>query len=163
VWGDEGSLGSGVVATGGFGVDLGGHFDVGLAVTRARHEREGVFSWRGDATVVSARLRYRFGAPATSARFFLGGGLGLMRSQGVLTEQVLPSLSAPGLVLRTEHPWSRRGRAWEAGLGVDLALSERVFLRPEAWLSVGRPADPRPPFTPGCLPRCSSPPSFHIF
>lgn len=135
VWGDEGSLGKGGVVGGGGGFAITGHLAVEGAVTASRHERAGFIAWEGEPRAVTARAVYRFGRSDSSARPFVAGGIGYFRYPGTVTETRFDSPGAPPHIVSRD--WLVSGRAFDAGGGVEVNLTPRLFLRPEFWLTLG--------------------------
>jgi len=146
---DEGSIGTGIDLGGGAGAWLGRSLALDLAIERMGHERQTAFlGWEGHALRVMGRARYHFRAPASRTRPFVGGGLGVMRSSGTVTERHVDTF-APGPGPRRD--WDSTGLAWEGGGGVEVTVGS-AFVRPEAYWTTGqldrgsRVGVPEPPY-----------------
>jgi len=149
---DEGSIGSGVDVGAGVGVRLGRSLALDLAIEQLSHDRPTDFlSWDGRALRVMGRARYSFRQPSASARPFVGGGLGVMRSSGTITERYRNPFDPRDGEVVDRREWDFTGLAWEGGGGVEIAIGS-AFVRPEAYWTVGeldrgaRFGVPEPPY-----------------
>jgi len=130
---DEGWLGCGLVLGGGGGVRVGTRLQFEGSVTTVPHEQVASITWEGRTTIATGRALYRFGAPASRARAFVGAGAGVGRYEGTRTDV---GFSVPGFPQRdtTVVPLDSTGLATEFGGGADISSGSRLFIRPEAWL-----------------------------
>ena len=153
-WDDEGGIGTGAEVGGTVGWLATDHLELLASVSTLAHDRPTPFlSWDGRVWMLSARVAYAPRARHARVRPFVAGGLGLMRSSGSITER---GSTGPFSRLRPEivdvRNWTYTGPLWEVGGGAELQFG-RMFVRPEAWWTVGmldrgaRIGVPEPPIT----------------
>lgn len=129
---DEGNLGGGFVGGGGVGIDLSRSVRLEVAVTTTHHEQIGSITWEGRPTVATGRMLWQFARTSSRVRAFAGGGLGFGHYSGTRTDTIYDSpLQPPRL---ETVAFTVNGLTAEGGGGVDIRLSARAFIRPEAWL-----------------------------
>jgi hypothetical protein len=129
---DEGNLGGGFVGGGGLGIDLSRSVRLEVAVTTTHHEQIGSITWEGRPTVATGRMLWHFARPSSRVRAFAGAGLGFGHYSGTRTDRVYDSPQQPPRMETVA--FTVNGLTAEGGGGVDIRLSARAFMRPEAWL-----------------------------
>jgi len=134
LWDDETHLGRGVALAGEVAVPVGDHARVGVEGGWFGHDRDSGYL-RADGSVASlmARASLLVGPHTWQARPFIGASAGVARSTGTLIT-ASPGFG-PGGAIPTEpdlrQPWTLTRAAWDVHLGVRVAASERLFVRPE--------------------------------
>jgi OprF membrane domain len=147
---DEGSLGKGLAFGGAIGGAIIDEVEAEFSVTRMHHQRSMAIGWEGDVTSYMGRVMYRSGGPASTARWFVGAGVGYYFYSGVISETIIPSLASSPSVDRFDY--SLHGLAYETGAGAQFGAGGHVFVRPELWVTIARGErtpggrTPEPPF-----------------
>jgi hypothetical protein len=127
---DEGWLGCGLVLGAGGGIRLGNHLQIEGVVSTVPHEQIASITWEGRATVATGRVLYRFGSRQSRVRWFAGAGFGVGTYNGTRTDTIY---SSRGPIGTETISIESTGPAAELGAGVDIAVGERLFIRPEGW------------------------------
>jgi hypothetical protein len=148
---DDGYLGAGFGGAGGLQFHLTKATSVEIEIGRERHIRDlGLFAvaydaqgrveafpfterWAGTATFVLGLVSRTFGS--ARVRPVIWGGGGLMSHGGTSRRPLSPPQIPPGFTLQPGDVETRQGRsskafAMDGGIGADVALSDRVTVRP---------------------------------
>lgn len=140
LWDDETHLGRGIAASGEVAVPTGRFLRVAAEAGWFGHDRDaGYLAANGTVLSLMGRASLLTGPPGWRARPFVGAGVGVARSTGTLTSRVL--ILAPGG--RPEpgpderRSWTLTRFAWEVHLGVRVAATDRIAVRPEIRAGVG--------------------------
>jgi hypothetical protein len=145
VYDDEGSLGSGPEVSGGVGFRLTRTWSIEGVVSRHRHERNDAFRVDSHATSAVGRLVAHVGREDGPARLFLSAGGGVVRHAGTVSFAGGPPVPPAA--------YEATGALLELGVGVDIAASQRWFIRPGVQVRVSkldRPTfGPEPPYSTG--------------
>jgi hypothetical protein len=138
LWDDETHLGRGLALAGEVSVPAGRHARVGVEGGWFGHDRDaGYLRAAGSVASLMARASLLVGPRRWRARPLVGVSAGFARSTGTLTT-ASPGSGAIG-ALPTEpavrRRWTLTRPAWDVHVGVRVAASERLFVRP--FLSAG--------------------------
>ncbi len=138
LWDDETHLGRGPALAGEVSVPAGRHARVGVEGGWFGHDRDAGYL-RADGSVASlvARASLLVGPRRWRARPLVGASAGFARSTGTLTT-ASPGSGAIGAIPTepdVRQRWTLTRPAWDVHVGVRVAASERLFVRP--FLSAG--------------------------
>jgi hypothetical protein len=132
---DEGWLGGGPIGGIGGGARINERVLVEGIVTTMRHEQVATITFEGRSTVSAGRFLYLFGDPASRARGFAGGGVGIAMYTGKRIDQS-PLIPGRPVFPSNETPTNRLGLTTEAGGGLEIRAGRHFFVRPEGWLAL---------------------------
>lgn len=147
---DEGSLGHGPELTFGVGRRLSRTWSLEAVVMRHHHERGDAFRVDADVTGALGRVVAHVGGEASAARFFVSFGAGVARHAGSVGFAGGPP-EAP--VEGPRSKYAATGGVAEFGLGLDVRVGRRWFIRPELRARSAHldrtPHAPEPPYLTG--------------
>lgn len=138
LWDDETHLGRGVALAGDVSVPVGHHTRVGVEGGWFGHDRDaGYLRADGSVTSLMARASLLVGPRRWRARPLAGAAIGVARSVGRITT---PSIGGPGSAAPIEpdvrQSWTLTRPAWDVHVGVRIAASDRLAVRPELRVGV---------------------------